>query len=151
MGYQRFGNALGLVVKASKGRPCLIAVIITLLESAPLVPESSSQFDFVPRCLRTPSQCPRRSAHLSRQPLSGTGQARQSHSGLPSHPDWAGLGVNFPLSFLQSSVIPASTWMFTSLVSCTVCVYMLQLTSIQCCFFVMALQLRIHNFVTFFN
>lgn len=43
MGYQRYGKALGLVVKvASKGRPCLIPVIITLLESAPLVPESSS-------------------------------------------------------------------------------------------------------------
>lgn len=36
MGYQRYGKVLGLVVKvASRGRPSLIPVIITLPESAP--------------------------------------------------------------------------------------------------------------------
>lgn len=71
MGYQRYGKALGLVVKvASRGRPSLIPVIITLPESAPPPPLVA---EFLP--LKQPL------VHPSHQHLSGTGQAHRSHSG----------------------------------------------------------------------
>lgn len=67
------------------------------------------------------------------QPVLRLKSAPCSGSWLRAHPaSWVGRAVDFPRSFLQPRVTPASTWMFTSLVSCIVCVYMLYRTSIQC-------------------